>query len=77
MKNSRRPRRFGHPYSEHTGADWKSKTHIDCVAAISTSGSTANGDARRKIPGLAMEPGSARSSTLISRRKSTRPWLPA
>jgi aminopeptidase len=22
---------FGHPYSEHTGADWKSKTHIDCV----------------------------------------------
>ncbi len=23
---------FGHPYSEHTGADWKSTTHIDCVA---------------------------------------------
>jgi aminopeptidase len=22
---------FGHPYSEHTGADWKSRTHIDCV----------------------------------------------
>jgi leucyl aminopeptidase (aminopeptidase T) len=22
---------FGHPYSEHTGADWISKTHIDCV----------------------------------------------
>src|SRR5581483_7580031 len=22
---------FGHPYSEHTGAYWKSKTHIDCV----------------------------------------------
>ena len=22
---------FGHPYSEHTGADWFSKTHIDCV----------------------------------------------
>ena len=22
---------FGHPYSEHTGADWVSKTHIDCV----------------------------------------------
>jgi aminopeptidase len=22
---------FGHPYSEHTGADWRSKTHIDCV----------------------------------------------
>ncbi len=22
---------FGHPYSEHTGADWTSKTHIDCV----------------------------------------------
>jgi aminopeptidase len=22
---------FGHPYAEHTGADWKSKTHIDCV----------------------------------------------
>ncbi len=22
---------FGHPYTEHTGADWKSKTHIDCV----------------------------------------------
>src|SRR5438552_3443216 len=21
---------FGHPYAEHTGADWKSKTHIDC-----------------------------------------------
>ena len=23
---------FGHPYSEHTGADWVSSTHIDCVA---------------------------------------------
>jgi leucyl aminopeptidase (aminopeptidase T) len=23
---------FGHPYAEHTGADWKSTTHIDCVA---------------------------------------------
>jgi leucyl aminopeptidase (aminopeptidase T) len=23
---------FGHPYSEHTGADWKSSTHIDVVA---------------------------------------------
>ncbi len=23
---------FGHPYSEHTGAQWKSTTHIDCVA---------------------------------------------
>ncbi len=22
---------FGHPYSEHTGADWKSSTHIDVV----------------------------------------------
>lgn len=22
---------FGHPYFEHTGADWVSKTHIDCV----------------------------------------------
>ena len=22
---------FGHPYSEHTGANWVSKTHIDCV----------------------------------------------
>ena len=22
---------FGHPYAEHTGADWISKTHIDCV----------------------------------------------
>src|ERR1043165_9172469 len=22
---------FGHPYSENTGADWFSKTHIDCV----------------------------------------------
>ncbi len=22
---------FGHPYSEHTGADWKSTTHIDVV----------------------------------------------
>jgi aminopeptidase len=22
---------FGHPYSEHTGASWSSKTHIDCV----------------------------------------------
>jgi aminopeptidase len=22
---------FGHPYSEHTGANWASKTHIDCV----------------------------------------------
>jgi aminopeptidase len=22
---------FGHPYAEHTGADWKSKAHIDCV----------------------------------------------
>lgn len=22
---------FGHPYSEHTGADWVSSTHIDCV----------------------------------------------
>ena len=22
---------FGHPYAEHTGADWTSKTHIDCV----------------------------------------------
>lgn len=23
---------FGHPYSAHTGADWKSTTHIDCVS---------------------------------------------
>jgi aminopeptidase len=23
---------FGHPYSQHTGADWMSTTHIDCVA---------------------------------------------
>ena len=23
---------FGHPYAEHTGADWISTTHIDCVA---------------------------------------------
>ncbi|HEX5760675.1 MAG TPA: aminopeptidase [Thermoanaerobaculia bacterium] len=23
---------FGHPYAEHTGADWLSSTHIDCVA---------------------------------------------
>lgn len=22
---------FGHPYAEHTGAKWKSTTHIDCV----------------------------------------------
>lgn len=22
---------FGHPYAEHTGADWSSITHIDCV----------------------------------------------
>jgi aminopeptidase len=22
---------FGHPYSEHTGQNWKSTTHIDCV----------------------------------------------
>jgi aminopeptidase len=22
---------FGHPYAEHTGASWVSKTHIDCV----------------------------------------------
>jgi len=22
---------FGHPYAEHTGAKWVSKTHIDCV----------------------------------------------
>jgi leucyl aminopeptidase (aminopeptidase T) len=22
---------FGHPYSEHTGADWTCSTHIDCV----------------------------------------------
>ncbi|MGB3617445.1 MAG: aminopeptidase [Catalinimonas sp.] len=22
---------FGHPYSEHTGAKWRSTTHIDCV----------------------------------------------
>jgi len=24
---------FGHPYSEHTGADWRSSTHIDVVGA--------------------------------------------
>ena len=23
---------FGHPYSAHTGADWVSTTHIDCVS---------------------------------------------
>jgi len=23
---------FGHPYSKHTGADWQSVTHIDCVS---------------------------------------------
>lgn len=23
---------FGHPYSQHTGADWQSATHIDCVS---------------------------------------------
>lgn len=24
---------YGHPYAEHTGANWISKTHIDCVSA--------------------------------------------
>ncbi len=23
---------FGHPYTKHTGADWQSTTHIDCVS---------------------------------------------
>jgi aminopeptidase len=23
---------FGHPYSQHTGANWQSSTHIDCVS---------------------------------------------
>ena len=23
---------FGHPYAEHTGQNWKSSTHIDCVS---------------------------------------------
>jgi leucyl aminopeptidase (aminopeptidase T) len=23
---------FGHPYGQHTGADWTSSTHIDAVA---------------------------------------------
>jgi len=23
---------FGHPYSQHTGAEWQSTTHIDCVS---------------------------------------------
>ncbi|HEY3250473.1 MAG TPA: aminopeptidase [Ignavibacteria bacterium] len=23
---------FGHPYTQHTGADWESSTHIDCVS---------------------------------------------
>jgi len=27
---------FGHPYAEHTGADWASTTHIDCVARESS-----------------------------------------
>jgi leucyl aminopeptidase (aminopeptidase T) len=27
---------FGHPYSKHTGADWQSTTHIDCVAVKCT-----------------------------------------
>jgi aminopeptidase len=27
---------FGHPYSEHTGADWVSSTHIDCVSIKNT-----------------------------------------
>ncbi len=27
---------FGHPYAEHTGADWISTTHIDCVARESS-----------------------------------------
>lgn len=27
---------FGHPYSEHTGADWVSSTHIDCVSVKNT-----------------------------------------
>jgi leucyl aminopeptidase (aminopeptidase T) len=27
---------FGHPYAEHTGADWVSVTHIDCVARDSS-----------------------------------------
>ena len=22
---------FGHPYTEHTGADWSAKTHVDMV----------------------------------------------
>lgn len=24
---------YGHPYAEHTGANWISKTHIDCVSS--------------------------------------------
>lgn len=27
---------FGHPYSEHTGANWTSSTHIDCVSLNNT-----------------------------------------
>jgi leucyl aminopeptidase (aminopeptidase T) len=27
---------FGHPYSQHTGADWQSSTHIDCVCVKSS-----------------------------------------
>ena len=48
---------FGNPYGEHTGAPWRSGTHIDVVGLHSTSGSNhrPNGErrtnhARRPLP---------------------------
>ena len=39
---------FGHPYAHHTGADWVSSTHIDCVGArLRRLDGRRAGDARR------------------------------
>ena len=51
---------FGHPYAEHTGANWLSKTHIDCVGRdfdIWFDGE--QGDGAGKISGVIDGPGAS------------------
>ena len=44
---------FGHPYAEHTGQTWISKTHIDCVGPrLRHLVRRRAGDGTRKIPDL-------------------------
>ncbi len=69
---------FGHPYAEHTGQDWVSTTHIDCVAPhdVNVCIDGEAGHARRPVPDLrpgAWMPSCGGPTTPPSPRSATAP----